>query len=974
MPVSINANGLSIVHKGSEGVAKSTQADVCWTTIGPVVVPLPYDNVAKSKHLDKGSATVFADGGNSIAIDGCNFSKSKGDEDGDAKGIDSDTIEGKAEFISCSPTVLIEGQGVCRLSDQMKMNNGNTMCMGGVQNPSVEVEALAEELYELGIHCHYPDREPLVQAEFEMKSSRGEWLASGKLDATGYVRVRQLPNEQAVINYQEDARPYTVHLVASKNIHQQDYKHEDFFALCAESKQPFWRPTRVDSSVKSWGQFSIPAKQDPQFCHMVSMQWLALLPLKTSLQECQTLTNRLLSFLGLETGQNKLNQEQQHALLGLIHQAAPLITLEGKVLSIYAEIAPTESYNTLMAALRDIGYGNPVKLTEQFDWQGERLKITRHLNQLLDKLESRLTNLKSRASSMGYAELEKRYKQIMNQLAELKAQLPNWIKQASRDIKEKLQSIKATDPSVHVTRPSSVGFSTAAGTLYQTVYTTKHYKKLTFDDPKEKILRIGVFFDGTGQNNRNDEYKERRGNKSRSNIARLFEAYPVVPGESDAIYISGVGTVDNAYLTPEVIDKGEDEVDLVQAFGIAIEDLPEPSQQTIEKIEKTGAFYKWQSLITQLHELCNDEENNYSSVTKIEFDVFGFSRGAALARHFVNTTEVGLPDYDKPRQGRDGLAITPNLLGTNKAKRFNPYSGFEIDSKRKASVRFVGLFDTVGSFYWPGNDDEGNFQLSLKPDCAKAVLQLCAYHEYRKNFPLTSLKTNGSLPDNFFEEMFPGAHSDVGGGYAAFEQYAQKGLPERYQVPTLDTYNRELVKTLSFEKEYKRERSKEHKQTQGHLRAQRMMEHTRQEMEQQWNQQCLEQHQQYGQVKCQHWHLHFYRLQPISNALSGLAQERMKQQATLFGVKWKQDLYTQPHNFAKNKSLSQYSVELNSQPLGGITESSWASYIKPQTKTLVHRPHDALINPGYYSFVQYIVNRPTYDAHDKLQRQVFDNA
>ncbi len=60
----------------------------------------------------------------------------------------------------------------------------------------------------------------------------------------------------------------------------------------------------------------------------------------------------------------------------------------------------------------------------------------------------------------------------------------------------------------------------------------------------EKVFRIGVFFDGTGNNDRNDVYKERRGNKSRTNVARLFAAYPHIDGESAKIYVSGIGTVD----------------------------------------------------------------------------------------------------------------------------------------------------------------------------------------------------------------------------------------------------------------------------------------------------------------------------------------------------------------------------------------------------------------------------------------------
>ena len=139
MSVTINANGLSIVHKGSGGEANATLPDVCLTTVGNAVVPIPYGNNAKSADLVEGTTTVTADGGNSIALKGSKFAKSTGDAGGDKKGVASGTIESEAEFISASPNVIIEGKGVARLSDQMTMNKANTMCLGGVQNPAVTV-------------------------------------------------------------------------------------------------------------------------------------------------------------------------------------------------------------------------------------------------------------------------------------------------------------------------------------------------------------------------------------------------------------------------------------------------------------------------------------------------------------------------------------------------------------------------------------------------------------------------------------------------------------------------------------------------------------------------------------------------------------------------------------------------------------------------------------------------------------------
>ncbi|WP_133152210.1 DUF4150 domain-containing protein, partial [Vibrio lentus] len=129
MGVTVCANGLSVVHQGSGGEANATLPDVCLTTVGKPVVPIPYGNNAKSADLAGGTTTVSMDGGNSIAIKGSKFSASTGDAGGDKKGVASGTIEAEAEFISASPTVKFEGIGVCRLSDQMTMNKANTMCL-----------------------------------------------------------------------------------------------------------------------------------------------------------------------------------------------------------------------------------------------------------------------------------------------------------------------------------------------------------------------------------------------------------------------------------------------------------------------------------------------------------------------------------------------------------------------------------------------------------------------------------------------------------------------------------------------------------------------------------------------------------------------------------------------------------------------------------------------------------------------------
>lgn len=132
---------------------------------------------------------------------------------------------------------------------------------------------------------------------------------------------------------------------------------------------------------------------------------------------------------------------------------------------------------------------------------------------------------------------------------------------------------------------------------------------------------------------------------------------------------------------------------------------------------------------------------------KLNFDLFGFSRGATCARmfaHYVN----------------GDLAITRRRKVLSRAKAqflcmFKPY-------RRKVS--FLGIFDTVSSIgftYDNNNIDYGLY--SPNEWWVEHTFHICALDEFRDRFRLTDVGASSS--NNALEIFIPGCHSDIGGGY-----------------------------------------------------------------------------------------------------------------------------------------------------------------------------------------------------------------
>lgn len=318
-----------------------------------------------------------------------------------------------------------------------------------------------------------------------------------------------------------------------------------------------------------------------------------------------------------------------------------------------------------------------------------------------------------------------------------------------------------------------------ANTEYSVLLTPENYNRLfpatlpVVEPPdipakkREIVLTIGVFFDGTGNNLLNTNLRMQKCNPENygldartlkdfnqrcikktgfdgteagsylnyyTNIYWLNKLYHKEPELKDGIkniqrdiYIEGIGTENN-------------KADSLWGMGLGNND--------------TGVIAKTDRAMIQLRRVLTEVvgalRGKDITIASLQFDVFGFSRGAAAARHFTN------------RVFEQDLVLVRTI-----ATAFQPV---EYQGKPAGEVQFLGLFDTVtavGGMLDGLDPHDGNnlaVKIGLPPGVAKQVFHLTAMHECRYNFCLNSVKAQWP------ELSLPGAHADIGGGYNPQEE------------------------------------------------------------------------------------------------------------------------------------------------------------------------------------------------------------
>jgi len=282
---------------------------------------------------------------------------------------------------------------------------------------------------------------------------------------------------------------------------------------------------------------------------------------------------------------------------------------------------------------------------------------------------------------------------------------------------------------------------------------------------------LSFFFDGTGNNMDADV-----GTAKHSNVAKLYRVHPEddVCNARYRIYVPGIGTYFKA-----VGDDGGHKAGLGMGY-----------------LGEARLNWALQEFDRRIAKHLADARSPGASIVDINVALFGFSRGAALARAFSNMlveqrctiTSNGLRFKQGNHRFRirfmglyDTVASVGLPLSSNTTSPLDLLFGVKqiihsrVTSPAFARVRPATLAFAAGAA--PGADPapgaadghrEWGEKMAISP-MVEQVRHFIAAHEIRNSFPVESVSIlrDGKVikPEQFHETVFPGVHSDVGGSY-----------------------------------------------------------------------------------------------------------------------------------------------------------------------------------------------------------------
>lgn len=295
------------------------------------------------------------------------------------------------------------------------------------------------------------------------------------------------------------------------------------------------------------------------------------------------------------------------------------------------------------------------------------------------------------------------------------------------------------------------------------------------DKPVNTIdVTLNLFFDGTLNNKTNTQAGAQQANPEGSyandfsNVARGYDCIDPNAQNQVSYYVEGIGTVDQ---------KSDNDT-----LGLPIRGAGMGISARGVKAKATKGCVKGAETIQRKFQ--------GKKIDVLTVNVYGFSRGAAAARHFLHI--AGTTANSQIISDKQILVYPPEAYEKSDAEpepnqyiivnepdfpllKYGYFGACLIQQKiqvKTVRFNFVGLYDTVASF---GINHKGAslFGFSIIDDDSKQlglnavrnaafVLQLASSDEYRDNFSLTNIDSAGIRG---LQLTLPGVHSDIGGGY-----------------------------------------------------------------------------------------------------------------------------------------------------------------------------------------------------------------
>lgn len=255
---------------------------------------------------------------------------------------------------------------------------------------------------------------------------------------------------------------------------------------------------------------------------------------------------------------------------------------------------------------------------------------------------------------------------------------------------------------------------------------------------------ISLFFDGTGN------HKDKDFPVKHSNVAALLDAHVNDPDNGIIPrYYEGLGrqfSFKDRYEETKVHTRGG-----VQT--IKREGYEESDDHVMGLAFADGISARLEKAIFDVTDEIQ-RVRGMQRVDEINIAAFGFSRGATEARAFVHW----LAAHSKVKVQGSTLS----------------FDGIPLN------IKFLGIFDTVESVGWAGANEMPDVIKTTVPPFVQKCCHIVAAHELRDAFPLTIVNGKHRCV------VYPGAHANVGGGYAPNEQGRSNSLARVALLQMLD--------------------------------------------------------------------------------------------------------------------------------------------------------------------------------------------